>query len=430
MSTFLHNWLTKTLHLDETGQFNESDEEFTKLAKYNAQGLEKGKGRFNKLAAFGTIDLQKYIGEKEGEDFNFEAELQALLKSGVSPNFGIIYFHRLNENLEKSKLKNYISSFVSINSDTALATFDPSTHVVGLRDLRPGDTVDDIAQSIKHELRHSVDKGRPHRKSYISDLILDMAADFFEKNKDVLVDPETKQLKYDRDELIFNMMNDYLSSKLKDKFEPLPPDAKAMEISKYIDKYVKTPDQVYEVFQRLANGEDAKSVISYYNVNHPQEYSTLLSDINDFFSPAAIKKFAERYSFLDKQSIIKALKFALQDPMSLNAANVLKEISWQGQYLIEKTLRHAENEQLRRNVFKIIYDNFQKFVDEFTKEEIPAPDRFKEAKKRYNAPRTGKKKKRWSVKHKRGIDCNNPKGFSQKQYCKRKKRGGNYKTEG
>ena len=52
-----------------------------------------------KFAAYGTIDLQKYIGENEGEDFNFEAELQSLLKPGVSPYFGIIYFHKLNENL-------------------------------------------------------------------------------------------------------------------------------------------------------------------------------------------------------------------------------------------------------------------------------------------------------------------------------------------
>ena len=46
----------------------------------------------------------------------------------------------------------------------------------------------------------------------------------------------------------------------------------------------------------------------------------------------------------------------------------------------------------------------------------------------YNKPRSGGKK-RWSVSYKRGIDCSNPKGFSQKQYCKRKRRGGHYKTE-
>ena len=385
-----------------------------------------------KFAAYGTIDLQKYIGEKEGEDFNFEAELEALLKSGVSPNFGIIYFHRLNENLEKTKLKNYISQFVPIGNAKALATFDPITHEVGLRDLQRGDTVEDMAQSIKHELRHSVDKGRGYRKPYISNLILDMATDFFEKYKDVLVDPETKKLNYDRDKLIFIMMNDYLSTKMADLFKQLPPDRKAQQIAKFIDKLVKTPDQVYEVFQRLASGEDEKSVISYYNVNHPQEYSTLLSDINDFFSPAVFSKFAEKYSFLDKQSIIKALKFVIQDPMSLNAANVLKDISWQGEYLLSQTFQHTENEQMRRNVYKILYDNFQKFLEEFTKEpaETKEPDQFKEAKKGYNAPRTGKMKKRWSVKHKRGIDCNNPKGFSQKNYCKRKRRGGKYKTEG
>ena len=385
-----------------------------------------------KFAAYGTIDLQKYIGEKEGEDFNFEAELEALLKSGVSPNFGIIYFHRLNENLEKTKLKNYISQFVPIGNAKALATFDPITHEVGLRDLQRGDTVEDMAQSIKHELRHSVDKGRGYRKPYISNLILDMATDFFEKYKDVLVDPETKKLNYDRDKLIFIMMNDYLSTKMADLFKQLPQDRKAQQIAKFIDKLVKTPDQVYEVFQRLASGEDEKSVISYYNVNHPQEYSTLLSDINDFFSPAVFSKFAEKYSFLDKQSIIKALKFVIQDPMSLNAANVLKDISWQGEYLLSQTFQHTENEQMRRNVYKILYDNFQKFLEEFTKEpaETKEPDQFKEAKKGYNAPRTGKMKKRWSVKHKRGIDCNNPKGFSQKNYCKRKRRGGKYKTEG
>jgi hypothetical protein len=385
-----------------------------------------------KIAAYGTIDLQKYIGEKEGEDFNFEAELEALLKSGVSPNFGVIYFHKLNENLAKTKLKNYISQFVPIGNAKALATFDPITHEVGLRDLQRGDTVDDMAQSIKHELRHSVDKGRGYRKPYISNLILDMATDFFEKYKDVLVDPETKKLNYDRDKLIFIMMNDYLSTKMADLFKQLPPDRKAQQIAKFIDKLIKTPDQVYEVFERLASGEDEKSVISYYNVNHPQEYSTLLSDINDFFSPAVFSKFAEKYSFLDKQSIIKALKFVLQDPMSLNAANVLKDISWQGEYLLSQTFQHTENEQMRRNVYKILYDNFQKFLDEFTKEpsETKEPDQFKEAKKGYNAPRTGKMKKRWSVKHKKSIDCNNPKGFSQKNYCKRKRRGGKYKTEG
>jgi len=385
-----------------------------------------------KFAAYGTIDLQKYIGEKEGEDFNFEAELQALLKSGVSPNFGIIYFHRLNENLEKTKLKNYISQFVPIGNAKALATFDPITHEVGLRDLQRGDTVDDMAQSIKHELRHSVDKGRGYRKPYISNLILDMATDFFEKYKDVLVNPETKKLNYDRDKLIFIMMNDYLSTKMADLFKQLPPDRKAQQIAKFIDKLIKTPDQVYEVFERLASGEDEKSVISYYNVNHPQEYSTLLSDINDFFSPAVFSKFAEKYSFLDKQSIVKALKFVIQDPMSLNASNVLKDISWQGEYLISQILQHTENEQMRRNVYKIMYDNFQKFLEEFMKEPADStqPDQFKEAKKGYNAPRTGKMKKRWSVKHKKSIDCNNAKGFSEKNYCKRKQRGGKYKTEG
>jgi len=46
----------------------------------------------------------------------------------------------------------------------------------------------------------------------------------------------------------------------------------------------------------------------------------------------------------------------------------------------------------------------------------------------YNKPRSGGKR-RWSLKYKKKINCNNPKGFSQIQYCKRKRRGGHYKTE-
>ena len=45
----------------------------------------------------------------------------------------------------------------------------------------------------------------------------------------------------------------------------------------------------------------------------------------------------------------------------------------------------------------------------------------------YNEPRKNNSK-RWSVKYKKSIDCDNPKGFSQKQYCKRKKRGGKYSS--
>lgn len=29
-----------------------------------------------------------------------------------------------------------------------------------------------------------------------------------------------------------------------------------------------------------------------------------------------------------------------------------------------------------------------------------------------------KKNRKWSMKYKKSINCNNPKGFSQKQHCK------------
>ena len=41
---------------------------------------------------------------------------------------------------------------------------------------------------------------------------------------------------------------------------------------------------------------------------------------------------------------------------------------------------------------------------------------------KYNKPRKGQKR-RWSVKYKKSINCNNPKGFSQRAHCQgRKKR--------
>ena len=35
-------------------------------------------------------------------------------------------------------------------------------------------------------------------------------------------------------------------------------------------------------------------------------------------------------------------------------------------------------------------------------------------------------KRRWSMKYKKNINCSRPKGFSQKNYCARQKRGGKY----
>jgi len=37
------------------------------------------------------------------------------------------------------------------------------------------------------------------------------------------------------------------------------------------------------------------------------------------------------------------------------------------------------------------------------------------------------KSRKWSLKRKRSIDCKNPRGFSERQYCRRQSRGGKYK---
>ena len=49
-------------------------------------------------------------------------------------------------------------------------------------------------------------------------------------------------------------------------------------------------------------------------------------------------------------------------------------------------------------------------------------------KKDWYSPEQLEEAQKWSRKYKRSINCSSPKGFSQKQYCKRQNRGGSYKS--
>lgn len=375
-----------------------------------------------KFAAFGTIDLQKYTSEKLGDDFDFEKELNDLTESCIDTRFGRVYFHILNKRLQSSELKKFISEFERIVKSNSIATFEPSTNKIGLRDLKAGETLEDLRQSIKHELRHSVDKGRAFRKDHVSNVVVDLAITFFNKYNEAIYDSKTGTLLYDQDKMLFIMANDYLSNEFGNEFKSKSNSYKSALIRQFLDQVVKRPDQTYEVLQRLAQGQSNDDVFNYFNVNNPQEYNTLLSDINDFYSPEIFQQYVNKFS--DKENSINEIRSALSNPLISRASKILENISAEGEYLISKILKHTDNESMRRNVYKIIFDNFQQSIN------LQQPDLTKEAKKEYNAPRTGKKKKRWSVKHKRGIDCSNPKGFSAKQYCKRKRSGGQYKTEG
>jgi len=380
-----------------------------------------------RYAAFGKIDLDKYISEDLSEDFNIEEELKELLKSGVSPNFGIIYFHILNQNLENSRLKKYISSFEPSRNKGARATYNPRTKVLGLRDLQPDETIQNLTQSIKHEIRHAVDKGRKYRTPHISNAEIDLAIDFFNNNKDELVDPTTGELRYNQDQMVFYFAYDYIS-KEHPEIKNLSDQMQKVLIDQMVKENISRPDQLYDVFVRLSQNEDDSDITSHYYINDPQEYTTLLSDLDMLISPQAIKTYFDKYTqFADKEKIINALRFVFTTPSQDTSIRVLADINFEGANLLSYILELAQNDQMKRNAFKILNDNFQQFLLLIDNEE---PEQIKEAKKGYNAPRTGKMKKRWSVKHKRAIDCSNPKGFSAKQYCKRKRRGGNYKTDG
>jgi len=63
-----------------------------------------------------------------------------------------------------------------------------------------------------------------------------------------------------------------------------------------------------------------------------------------------------------------------------------------------------------------------------TTKTLELANNFEKLAKKYNKPRKGMKS-RWSMKYKKNINCSNPKGFSQKAYCARKRRGGAYKND-
>lgn len=381
-----------------------------------------------KFAAFGTIDLQKYTSENEDEDFDFEKELMSLLQSGITDD-GFVIFDVLNENLPKSKLRKYISLFWRSRDPETLASYNRRTKEVKLSHLKPGQTINDLAQTLKHELRHAVDKGHDFRPKWISNFEVSLTTKFFYKFKNIILDSETNKIKYDQDKLIFMMVYDFLRT-TNINFDNAPEDVQDYMIQDTISKNIKRPDQILEVIQKLADGESKKDVSAHYYINNPQEYTTLLSDIDDFFSPQAFMSYVNQFDFMEKEKLVDALRYALSKMSDPSVYAVLRDISSEGANLLVHILMFAKNEQMQKNVYRIVNDNFQEFLSEYLKEESPAPDQFKEAKKGYNAPRTGKKKKRWSTKYKGSINCSNPKGFSQKQYCKRKRSGGNYKTEG
>ncbi len=379
-------------------------------------------------AAFGTIDLPKYTSEKLGDDFDFEKELYALLSIGINPN-GTINFEALNDNLPKSKLREYISYFKLSNNPEALASYNRRTKETKLSNLKPGQTIDDLAQNLRHELRHAVDKGHDYRPKWISNFEVGLVSKFFFKFKNIIIDSETGEFKYDIDRMINLMVFDLLRTTIPN-FDSLPGFAQQHMISKTINENIKRPDQILEVLERLKVGESHKDLASEYYINNPQEYTTLLSDLDDLFSPQAFMRYVSQFDFMEKQTLVDAIKFALSRMSTSSVYAVLNDINAEAANLLVHILKFTKNENMRRNVYRVINDNFQEFLSEYLKEEAPTPDQFKEAKKGYNTPRTGKMKKRWSTKYKGSINCSNPKGFSQKQYCKRKRSGGKYKTEG
>jgi len=371
-----------------------------------------------RFAAYGTIDLQKYIPEKLGEDFDVDNEVSNLLSSSMVNNK--LDFNLLNEKLSTSPLAALISVFRPTNHITDLASMNRDSKIVKLSTRFP---LDVLIQALRHELRHFVDKINDYHKGWINKVVIEMAENYFKKYKNKLLD-QNKNFVYDIDRMIYEMI--FIDKLTKDKeFANLSDEEqidKVADTAKKINS--KEKDQLFDVFKRLAQEEDLDEIGNDYYYNDPREYSTTLSDINENFSPEALNNFVQRNS-IDSEYFIDMMKNILS---KLNKDSDFTELRYINKYAandIQSIFKYSKNPQMIRNVYKILSDNFQKYVSQYAY----STDLTKEAKKGYNTPRTGKKKKRWSVKYKKSINCNNPKGFSQKNYCKRKRSGGAYKTE-
>jgi len=371
-----------------------------------------------RFAAYGTIDLQKYIPEKLGEDFDVDNEVSNLLSSSMVNNK--LDFNLLNEKLSTSPLAALISVFRPTNHITDLASMNRDSKIVKLSTRFP---LDVLIQALRHELRHFVDKINDYHKGWINKVVIEMAENYFKKYKNKLLD-QNKNFVYDIDRMIYEMI--FIDKLTKDKeFANLSDEEqidKVADTAKKINS--KEKDQLFDVFKRLAQEEDLDEIGNDYYYNDPREYSTTLSDINENFSPEALNNFVQRNS-IDSEYFIDMMKNILS---KLNKDSDFTELRYINKYAandIQSIFKYSKNPQMIRNVYKILSDNFQKYVSQYAY----STDLTKEAKKGYNTPRTGKKKKRWSVKYKKSINCNSPKGFSQKNYCKRKRSGGAYKTE-
>jgi hypothetical protein len=371
-----------------------------------------------RFAAYGTIDLQKYIPEKLGEDFDVDSEVSNLLSSSMVNNK--LDFNLLNEKLSTSPLASLISEFRPTNHITDLASMNRDSKIVKLSTRFP---LDVLIQALRHELRHFVDKINDYHKGWINKVVIEMAENYFKKYKNKLLD-QNKNFVYDIDRMIYEMI--FIDKLTKDKeFANLSDEEQIDKVANTAKKInSKEKDQLFDVFKRLVQEEDLDEIGNDYYYNDPREYSTTLSDINENFSPEALNNFVQRNS-IDSEYFIDMMKNILS---KLNKDSDFTELRYINKYAandIQSIFKYSKNPQMIRNVYKILSDNFQKYVSQYAY----STDLTKEAKKEYNAPRTGKNKKRWSVKHKKSIDCNNPKGFSQKNYCKRKRSGGAYKTD-
>ena len=371
-----------------------------------------------RFAAYGTIDLQKYIPEKLGEDFDVDSEVSNLLSSSMVNNK--LEFNLLNEKLSTSPLASLISEFRPTNHITDLASMNRDSKIVKLSTRFP---LDVLIQALRHELRHFVDKINDYHKGWINKVVIEMAENYFKKYKNKLLD-QNKNFVYDIDRMIYEMI--FIDKLTKDKeFANLSDEEQIDKVANTAKKInSKEKDQLFDVFKRLVQEEDLDEIGNDYYYNDPREYSTTLSDINENFSPEALNNFVQRNS-IDSEYFIDMMKNILS---KLNKDSDFTELRYINKYAandIQSIFKYSKNPQMIRNVYKILSDNFQKYVSQYAY----STDLTKEAKKGYNAPRTGKNKKRWSVKYKKSIDCSNVKGFSAKQYCKRKRRGGAYKTE-
>lgn len=162
-------------------------------------------------------------------------------------------------------------------------------------------------------------------------------------------------------------------------------------------------DMIYQGSTGNNNGENENAI---YNFRTP-------ATVTPSISISITKKNFNKHCIIQTNQDVKALQdaqniFKLQEEFNNTKINDHNKTGW----LPNGGLPTVKEQRKLHEAISAL---------QIAKQQMGSPaDKNKAGKRKSLKKKRKTKKKKWSLKYKRRINCKKPKGFSQKQYCKRK----------